>query len=490
MNEIPLDLVIAYSKPVLFVLALALASIAVLAIFVADPKWPTLALVLVILSFVNPSYGFLGDAPTNIYEWKPRQIPFALLEFYLYGLFLAVLLRNVFAGVHPLRQAGGVWLILFALMFLGHIFVGLTDDKTFWVFLFHGLGLIHVVHMGMLMYIVASVLDNEKDISAFIMIFLAVALGRAIFGLGRFLLFGGDPQNGYATLGGTGLKITYWDLNEGLIASMAAFYFVYRLVHDRAQLSSAHRWFFIAAFVIEIATIVLSYRRTNLFGVILVTIYFLSLLPWRKSVIYAVVGAALILPPALGVVVYRAQETIGAHQVGLWEAISQEKSGKEKFGERGDRFYELQVAFRDVEDNPIFGIGSWNAFKIGPGDAISLAYHQGNFHFVHSGFGHVLLKSGFLGLTLFAGILLAAWRYAGKARHLINPKYRALFESYRAGLWFMVPTLAFGTPIVEMRTMLWLAMVLAVPIAVARFSQPQPAQLRIPVGSSAVPQPT
>lgn len=489
MDELSLGLIIAFSKPVLFVLALALASLAVLAIFIADPKWPTLALVLVILNFVNPSYGFLGAAPTNIYEWKPSQIPFPLIQFYLYGLFLAVLLRNAFSGVHPLRQAGGIWLLLFALMFLGHIFAGLTDDKTSWGFLFHGLGLIHVLHMGMLMYIVASVLDNEKNLNAFIKIFLAVALGRAIFGLGRFLLFGGDPQNGYATLGGGGFKITYWDLSEGLIASMAAFYFAYRLVNGRVKLISSHRWFFIIALALELSVIVLSFRRTNLFGLILVAIYFLSLLPWRKSVVYAAVGAALILPPVLGVAAYRAQETFGSQKVDLWEAISQEKTGKEKIGERGDRFYELQVAFRNVEDNPVLGIGSWNAFKIGPGDAISLAYHQGNFHFIHSGFGHVLLKSGLLGLTLFVGILLAAWRYAGKARRFVPPKYRALFESYRAGLWFMAPTLAFGTPIIEMRTMMWLAMVLAVPIAVARFSQAKQVPLRTPAGISAIAQP-
>lgn len=489
MSEMSLGLIIAYSKPVLFVLALALASIAVLAMFLADPKWPTLALVLVILNFVNPSYGFLDNAPTNIYEWKPSQIPFPLMQFYLYGLFLAVLLRNAFSGVHPLRQAGGIWLLLFALMFVGHFFAGLFDDKTNWVFIFHGLGLIHVVHMGMLMYIVASVLDNEKNFNAFIKIFLAVALGRAVFGLGRFLLFGGDPQNGYATLGGGGFKITYWDLSEGLIASMAAFYFAYRLINDRVKLISSHRWFFIIALALELSVIVLSFRRTNLFGLILVAIYFLSLLPWRKSVVYAAIGAAFILPPVLGVAAYRAQETFGSQKVDLWEAISQEKTGRERIGERGDRFYELEVAFRNVEDNPLLGIGSWNAFKIGPGDAISLAYHQGNFHFIHSGFGHVLLKSGLLGLTLFAGILLTAWRYAGKARPFVHPKYRALFESYRAGLWFMFPTLLFGTPIIELRTMMWLAMVLAVPVAVARFSLSQSLQPRIPVGNGAVTQP-
>ena len=63
MGEMFFALIIAYSKPVLFVLALALASIAVLVIFFADPKWPTLALCLVILNFINPSYGFSVTRP-------------------------------------------------------------------------------------------------------------------------------------------------------------------------------------------------------------------------------------------------------------------------------------------------------------------------------------------------------------------------------------------------------------------------------------------
>lgn len=468
MDGLSLALILAFGKPVLVVLALALGSIAVLAAFVADPKWPALALFLLVLNFVNPSYGFLGEAPTNVYEWKPWFFPFALLNFYLYAVFLAVLMRNAFAGIHPLRQAGGAWLLLFAIMYAGHVLVGFGDRETPWTFLFHHLGVINVMHMGMLAYIAASVLANKKSLDAFIRIFLAIAVARAVFGLVRFFLFGGDPQNGYAELG---IKLTYWDLNEGLVASMAAFYFAYRLLIDKAALPVWLRSVFVLALVLELAVVVLSFRRTGLFGLVLVALYFLSQLPWRKRLVYAAVGAALILPPSLAVVAYRAQETLGTRDVDLWEAITQEDDTRSRsLADRGNRFYELRVALRNVGDSPVFGVGSWKPFKIGPGDSISLAFHRGNYHFVHSGFVHVLFKTGFLGLILFVGALVSAWRFAGRHRHAVDPRYRALFESYRAGLVFMLPTLAFGTPIVEMRTMLWLALVLAVPIAVARLS--------------------
>lgn len=487
MDELSLALIWAFGKPVLMTLALALGSVAVLATFIANPKWPALGLFLLILSFVNPSYGFLGEAPTNVYEWKPWFFPFALLNFYLYAVFLAVLMRNVFAGLHPLRQAGGIWLILFGVMYAGHVLVGLNDSKIIWPFLFHNLGVINVVHMGMLMYIAAGVLVDKKTLDTFIRIFLIVALARAIFGLVRFVLFGGDPQNGYAEFG---IKLTYWDLNEGLIASIAAFYFAYRLLIDKTACPTWARWALLVALAIETAVVILSFRRTGLFGLALAALYFLSLLPWRKRVIYTALGAALILPPSLAVVAYRAQETLGARQVDFWEALTQEDdSQNHSLAARGSRFYELRVAMRSVEDSPIFGVGSWKPFKIGPGDSISLAFHRGNYHFVHSGFVHVLFKTGVLGLVLFVGALVAAWRFSGRYRHLLDDRHRAVLESYRAGLIFMLPTLAFGTPVVEMRTMLWLGLVLAVPVAVARLAAP--AEVRQPaVGTAAVPQPT
>ena len=472
MDNISLGLIIAYSKPIMYVLALALASVAVLTAFIANSKWPAVGLFLIILTFINPSYGFLNEHPTDVYGWGVGKLPFPLLQFYLYGLFLAVLFRNLFIREHPLRQAGGIWLILFALMYAGHFIAGLGEVGN-WIHLFHAQGLIHVLHMGMLMYIVVSVFDKEEDFKAFIKLFLVIAVGRALFGLGRYVLLGGDPQNAYANFGHTDIKITYWDVNEGLIASIAAFYFLWRLFYDWATLKPGLRWIFLICLALEVLVVMLSFRRSNLLGFVMVGAYFLTLLPWRKRVFYAALGAFVLLPSLWAVSVYRAQETFGTQQLSLLETISPDASESDKLADRGSRFYELKVAFRSLEENPLLGIGIWNAFKVGPGDARSLAYHQGNFQFVHSGFGHVLLKSGVLGLTLFLGLLFAAWRFAGQARRFIAPQYRALFESYRAGLWFLIPTLLFGTPIIETRTMLWMAMVLAVPIAIARFSMPK-----------------
>ena len=83
---------------------------------------------------------------------------------------------------------------------------------------------------------------------------------------------------------------------------------------------------------------------------------------------------------------------------------------------------------------------------------------------MHSGFGHILLKTGVIGLFLFSAIFITfIWRYQ---------KYRPHYQGYQAlladagcaGLFFWLPTLLVGTPIIEFRTMLLLGFTLALPL--------------------------
>lgn len=475
----------AYSKPVLFVLALAIASIVAVWLFAANPKWPALALFLVVFIFVNPSYGFMEQVKTNVYAWgRSNKLPFPLMHFYLYGLFLAVLLRNQFLNLHPLKEAGGLWMILFALMFAGQFVAGIYLDKH-WMWILQTEGLIHVLHMAMFVYIVISVLDNEKDLNGFVRLFLIIAVGRAVFGLIRFFFFGGDPQNAYQNYQELNLKITYWDIIEGLIATIAASYFLIRLTREWDSLKTSTRWLFVTCLLMEVLSVVLSFRRTALIGLLLALAYFLTKLPLKKRLALAAFGVFVLLPVTVGVTAYRTSELLGTQEISLMEAILPDVAGSGRLTDRESRFYELYVASHSIKESPLFGVGTWEGFKVQMGDAYALSYHRGNYQFVHSGFGHVLLKSGILGLFLFVGMLLAAWRFAGRARSYVHERHRAFFDAYRAGLLFMLPTLMFGTPIIEMRTMLWIGMVLAVPIAVARLYLPKPQPASQKTGSRA-----
>lgn len=51
-----------------------------------------------------------------------------------------------------------------------------------------------------------------------------------------------------------------------------------------------------------------------------------------------------------------------------------------------------------------------------------------------------------------------------------------MLEAYRVGFWFMIITLLFVMHIIEFCSMIWFAILLVVPIALAQFSQPRLAQ--------------
>ena len=79
---------------------------------------------------------------------------------------------------------------------------------------------------------------------------------------------------------------------------------------------------FLACLALEVLVVMLSFRRTNLFGFVMVGAYFLMLLPWRKRLIYSTLGALILIPSVFMVSAYRAQETFGTRQLSVMEIIS------------------------------------------------------------------------------------------------------------------------------------------------------------------------
>lgn len=486
MSNTLLSYLFGYGIPFGMVIAMAIFSVLALGLFIAYPKYGALLLFLVVLIFVNTAYGLkeVDSGGFSVYTKGGRYLPFPVIQFYLYGLFLATWIGNVFSRFRPLQQAGGVWMLLFTVMFIAHLVIGLYAQEHI-LFLISQRGLLNVIHMVMIIYITVSVLRDQKALSGMAKVFLAIAVYHAIFGLGRFLLFGGDPQNAYENFGDLNIKITYWDVTEGLIATMAAFYFAWRLTHEWKQLSTGAKWLFLACLAVELLVIVFSFRRSNWFGLVLAGMFFLYWQPPARRWIYMVVGVAVLLPSLLAVGTYRAQETLGRSDLTLLERIAPDSAKARSLTDKESRFFELYTAWLTVKEKPLFGVGTWGSFKVGASEHLALAYHGGRYDFVHSGFGHVLLKSGFLGLILFVGMLAALWRYASRMRPHIPQNRLAIFESFRAGTIFFIPTLLSGTPVPEFRTMVWLALVLAIPVAIAKMSAPRVAPGKVRASAQA-----
>jgi hypothetical protein len=483
MGNTILAYLFGYGLPFGAVIGMAIVSILALGLFIAYPKYGALPLFAMVLMFVNSGYGLQVEdtGGFSVYTKGGRFLPFPIIQFYLYGLLLATWIGNQFNGYRPLKQSGGVWMLLFAVMFAGHIIVGLFEGEH-WLFLISQRGLINVLHMIMVVYIAATVLREQKDLTGLTKVFLAVAVYHALFGLGRFLLFGGDAQNAYENYGDVDIKITYWDINEGLIATISAFYFAWRLTHEWKKLSMGAKWLFLACLAVELLVIVFSFRRSNWFGLLLAGAFFLYWQPPSKRWVYFVLCGAVVLPTLLAVGTYRAEETLNRSNLTFMERIAPDSSKAKSLTDKESRFFELYAALQTVKEKPLFGVGTWGSFKVGASEHLALLYHQGRYDFVHSGFGHVLLKSGLVGLVLFTGMLVAVWRHASRMRRWIPENRLAIFESFRAGFVFFIPNLLAGTPVAEFRTMIWLGLVLAVPLAIANMSAPrEPA--RQPLGA-------
>ncbi len=358
----------------------------------------------------------------------------------------------------------------FAALFAGHVGYGLTTGVPLDL-LFSNKGLANVLHMSMIAYVVVSALRDEQALAVATRTFLGIAVLRGCYGLVRFLFAGGDPQNAYRDLG---LKLTFFDVSEGVIASLVVYYCAGRLLRGWSTLSAVSRAFFAGAITVELLVILLSYRRTSWYGVVLATVYFVWLLPRDKRAITAVL---VVLPMVLAVIylnMARYQSVEQTNQSPL-ERVAPDVGTNSDIRSPSNRFYELYRAFETVRQHPLLGAGAWGEFEVGTNEAV-LQYHQGDFGFVHSGLGHILLKSGLVGLVLFCGIVISAWRFAALARTHLADRHLALFNSSRAGLVFMVPGMLFGTPIVEIRPMLLLGVILAVPIAISRVARSQEVQ--------------
>ena len=119
----------------------------------------------------------------------------------------------------------------------------------------------------------------------------------------------------------------------------------------------------------------------------------------------------------------------------------------------------------------MFGLGSWGSFY---GNEDILDYHFGKFDFVHSGFGHLLLKSGLVGLMMFIALLAAVVIHYLRQRRRWHGHSALMADAAMAGLLFWMPTLLIGTPVIEFRTMLLLGLTMALPYLCMPHAKPLP----------------
>jgi O-antigen ligase len=290
-----------------------------------------------------------------------------------------------------------------------------------------------------------------------------------MWGIARYVALGGDPANFYANYQKIDVKITFFDINDGLIATVAAFILAWRLLHGAATDSFRRRAFYVFFLLVELFIVVFSFRRSGWlgFGLAAVLFAFAQKTSVRNLlfVVYAATGVPLI--------VYQAFKRMAGSSLmagaGFLEKLAPDIFASGKVTTDSGRFVELSAAWRSISDSPIFGLGVWGEYR---GFGIpDLAFHRGDFSWMHSGVLHIWLKAGFLGVALLLGMWFFYAKFLAQHASRASTPYRGLMLAAAAGFLFMLPTWLVGTPVIEYRTMQLAALFFALPYAVYAIDQ-------------------
>ncbi len=423
-------------------------------IFIKAPKLIVFGFIAVLFLFSDSTWGQL-ESQSTIYSRGAGMFYFSLLNLILLVSGVAALLKRLATPHGPeLAPPISKYFIAFIFLLLSHIVIGLILGIDLNVILGYK-GVLNILNMLVFMYLVIMAFDSEKDSTNMLVAIIALAAVRAAFGAVRYVAFDGDAANPYRNFEGLDIKIFFFDISDNFVASLAAFCAAWLLTAPEVKLSWFKRLCIICFIALEIAAVALSFRRSSLIGLALMFGFLFLRLPGKRKILFALLAAALLSVVASIMFQQRLQfNTSGGILESLIYDISPDRGIKES------RFYELYAAAQSMEGHWLFGRGTWGSFI---GDRDRLSYHGDDFGFVHSGFGHVLLKTGLVGLLLFSCILIAYVSFYFRHRRYLIGNARLIADAGFAGFLFWTPTLLIGTPIIEFRTMLLIGLVLAMP---------------------------
>lgn len=445
------------SLPFLAVALLALLAVAGVGLGLVWPRLLVYPYLCVFFWMNSTSYGSLSVFATpGVYSRGSGLLLFPVVLWYVLGAWCCA---RVAAGFRRGTPAGcnlhpwfWGWTVLLACHAGAAVVAGmsLTDALA-------PSGFSNIVWMGplvALMLLSFRTHDEAVELARFVML---AGLARALFGLGRWAAFGGDPNNVYANMNAIGIRLTFFDINDSLLCMMAVAIAAVTLFGERQDHSRA--WHILAWLTLAAATacIVLSYRRSAWIGFVFGCAVVLWRFPLRRRM-QLTLAALPLAGAALG---YAALHRLGQVQGGsgikglLYDLQSR------RFGPESERVLELKLVLADILARPFTGIGAWGRYT--GYQHISWQANPDGGLFLHSGVLHVLLKSGLPGLVLLVGTACAFVLVARRALRTLPPDLLGLGTAGVAALAFMLPDMLIGTPFPQVRTTQMLAVALALP---------------------------
>jgi len=465
MNEV-VGYLLGYGIPIGALVLVLLMIVVAMGFAISWYKYVVYAYLLIVLLVAqSSSFGTLeGDVNNVIWVKGTKTFFFSFLDMTIFGTWLlGVLLMSYWSKKeNHLSNPLAKWYVAYGVLFLGYIFFALFDRAPL-LREFGGRGMIDVLWQGAFVSLLFVSVRSEKDIKTLTWIIVTCLAGREAWGFFRYVFMGGDPQNYYANFQFMKVRMTFWDINDSILACVMMGFATWKLLVERLG-SWEKRFGYGILALMGMLTPVLTSRRTAQAGVLLAMILLFFLLPrGRRSPLLIVF--ALIVPLALGSLALRSVDSTKP----FLEKILIDVKTDPNSDPRESRFYELETAWKTVQEEPFFGVGPSGSFKVT--SPVGLYYHNGIYDYVHSGFGHVLLKSGFVGLFIFISIFTTFILHVKRGWYIVLSEHKALVVGALCGFAAQMPNMLNGTPIPEIRTMQVGGLLFAIPlicIAVAR----------------------
>lgn len=458
------------SLPFIVVGLLALLAVAGVGIGMV---WPRLLVYvyLAVFFFTNStSYGSLDATGPGIFSRGSGVLFFPLIMWCMFGAWCCARISAGFARYAAPACNLRPWFLAWALLLGTHVAVAMFSGVKLAGALAPS-GFSNIVWMAPLVSLLLLSFRTREHVVELSRFILLAGLLRAGFGLARWAILGGDPNNIYANMNAIKIKLTFFDINDSLLCTVAfaiAAVNLFQVVKTRRSLFwTAVDWGTLCA---TAACIVLSYRRSAWIGFVLAFLVIMMRFPLQRRIQLTALGAPLVGAGLLVAAFRRLSQTKGA-EGGLSSLFYDMES--RRFGAESERVLELKYALADVVSHPLSGIGSWGRYS--NYQQISWQTGQDGGLFVHSGVLHIALKTGLPGLILLGGTIWAFVVLARRALRTVPPDMLGLATAGVAGLAFMLPDLMVGTPFPQVRTTQMLAVCLGLPYVAMAMSGAQAA---------------
>lgn len=391
-----------------------------------------LVLALAVFPMEQPGmlYPWLGIEPNILFTLSFAK--FTVVELLLGGALTAAFLHRFSkpGARYNNRFSGIFWLILLCIVwgYLGSAIGGRVVGAE-------NLGVAHWKRLvyGMALFVALTLfLDTKHKLKATAVLIVVATLLLDVYGLGRYLFFGGLKVQHY--LG----RVVFWETVKLSLNAFVIIYCLGALLLGRPEIGWREKRLYQLAIVAAYAVIFLSARRTSLIMTLIGSAAFIMILARRGKIgtVLAVTTAGLMLLVTVAIVNYEAVET---KFISRFESLLGvfDSSVTIDQGSTQGHIQDLVKGWQTVMENPVWGVGfGWQERRgsLGTGTEEHLFW-------VHNSLLTFWMRFGLPGVItyffLYYRIITVLWRAYRRNRDYLSAAFLIWFSvEFLSGLFF------------------------------------------------------